>query len=109
MRKVLFAVSSAAVALVVSTGPAPAKTYVCTKWDNGVCVSTHRVKGTPPYAVGYVFGPNYTYTTVADIPPPVVSYYKLGSDKRYVYSNGYLYEVDPTTYAVTQVIDTYSH
>jgi len=102
MRKVLFAVSSAAVALVVSTGPAPAKTYVCTKWDNGVCVSTHRVKGTPPYAVGYVFGPNYSYTTLGDIPQPVVTYNKLGSDKRYVYSNGYLYEVDPTTYAVTQ-------
>lgn len=109
MRKVVIALSSAAVALVVTAGPASAKTYVCTKWDNGVCVSTHRVKGTPPYAVGYVFGPSYSYTTVSDIPQPVVTYYKLGSDKRYVYSDGYLYEVDPTTYAVTQVIDTYSH
>jgi hypothetical protein len=109
MRKVVFAISTAAVALVVTAGPAPAKTYVCTKWDSGVCVSTHRVKGTPPYAVGYVFGPNYSYTTVSDIPQPVATYYKLGSDKRYVYADGYLYEVDPTTYAVTQVIDTYSH
>jgi hypothetical protein len=110
MRRLLFALSSAAVALVVTTGPAPAKTYVCTKWDNGVCVSMHRVKGTPPpYAVGYVFGPSYAYTNVTDIPQPVVTYYKLGSDKRYVYKDGYLYEVDPTTYAVTQVIDTYSH
>jgi hypothetical protein len=75
----------------------------------GICVSTHRVKGTPPYATGYVFGPNYSYTTLSDIPQPVVSYYKLGPDMRYVYSNGYLYEVDPNTYAVTKVIDTYPH
>lgn len=109
MSKFLIALSSAAVALGVTASPVSAKTYVCTKWDNGVCVSTHRVKGTPPYAVGYVFGPNYAYTTVSDIPQPVVTYYKLGTDKRYVYSDGYLYEVDPATYAVTQVIDTYSH
>src|ERR1700750_2168974 len=99
MRKVLLACSIAAVAL--SAAPASAKTYVCTKWDNGVCVSTHRVKGTPPYATGYVFGPSYSYTTLGDIPQPVVTYYKLGSDMRYVYNDGYLYEVDPTTYAVT--------
>lgn len=96
-------------ALAVSAAPSSAKTYVCTKWDNGICVSAHRVKGTPPYAVGYSFGPNYTYTDVKTLPEPVVSYYKLGPDKRYVYNDGYLYEVDPSTYAVTQVIDTYPH
>ncbi len=114
MTKVLVALSGAAVAmtgaaLAVASTPASAKTYVCTKWDNGVCVSTHRVKGRPPYQVGYVFGPNYAYTTVSDLPQPVVTYYKLGTGKRYVYDDGYLYEIDPTTYAVTQVIDTYSH
>ena len=65
---------------------------------------------TPPArAVGYVYGPNYTYTALTDIPQPVVTYYKLGSNMRYVYDDGYLYEVDPTTYAITKVIDTYSH
>ena len=107
MRNVLLALSGAALALTAT--PAAAKTYVCTKWKDGVCLSMHRVKGTPPHAVGYVFGPNYTYTTVSDIPQPVVTYYKLGSDSRYVYTDGYLYEVDPTTHAVTRVIDTYSH
>ena len=109
MRKLLIALSAAAVA--GSAAPASAKTYVCVKWDNGVCVSMHRVKGEmpAPYAVGYAFGPNYSYTAVTDIPQPVVTYYKLGSDMRYVYNNGYLYEVDPTTYAVTKVIDTWSH
>jgi hypothetical protein len=107
MKTLLLALSGTA--LVISAAPSAAKTYVCTKWDNGICVSTHRVKGTPPYATGYVFGPNYSYTTLSDIPQPVVSYYKLGPDMRYVYSNGYLYEVDPNTYAVTKVIDTYPH
>lgn len=110
MRKILLGLSSAAAVMAVTGAPAPAKTYVCTKWDNGVCVSMHRVKGTPPArAVGYVYGPNYTYTSLTDIPQPVVTYYKLGSSMRYVYDDGYLYEVDPTTYAITKVIDTYSH
>jgi len=107
MRNILFALTGAA--LVLSGVPASAKTYVCTKWKDGICVSTHRVKGTPPRAVGYVFGPSYTYTSLTDIPQPVVTYYKLGSDMRYVYSDGYLYEIDPSSYAVTRVIDTYSH
>jgi hypothetical protein len=107
MTRAILAVAAAAVA--VTAMPASAKTYVCTKWDNGVCLSMKRVKGTPPYDVGYVFGPKYTYTTYSDIPQPVVSYYKLGDSGRYVYNDGYLYEVDPTTYAVTKVIDTYGH
>jgi hypothetical protein len=107
MKKVLFALAGAG--LVLSAAPASAqKTYVCTKWNDGVCVSTHRVKGTPPYKVGYVFGPSYSYSAVTDIPQPVVTYNKLGSDRRYVYNDGYLYEVDPSTYAVTRVIDTYA-
>jgi hypothetical protein len=110
MRTFVLALSAAAIALTAG-GPASAKTYVCVKWDNGVCVSMHRVKGEQPapYAVGYVFGPKYSYTAVSDIPQPVVTYYKLGSTDRYVYSNGYLYEVDPSSYAVTKVIDTWSH
>jgi hypothetical protein len=107
MKSVILALSG--VALAISATPGSAKTYVCTKWDNGVCVSTHRVKGTPPFAVGYSFGPSYSYTTLSDIPQPVVTYYKLGPTGRYVYNDGYLYEVDPTTYAVTKVIDTWAH
>jgi hypothetical protein len=107
MKTLLLGLSGAALALLATQ--ASAKTYVCTKWDNGVCLSMHRVKGTPPYKVGYVFGPNYGYTTLSDIPQPVVTYYKLGSNDRYVYSDGYLYEVDPSNYAVIKVIDTYAH
>ncbi len=108
MRKVILILSGAALAL--SAAPSNAKTFVCTKWSDGVCVSMHRVKGTPPpYAVGYVFGPSYSYTAVTDIPQPVVTYYHLDTNERYVYTNGYLYVVDPTTGGVTKGIDTYSH
>ena len=107
MRTILLALTGAAVAL--TTAPAASKTYVCTKWDNGVCVSQHRVKGRPPFQVGYVFGPNYAYTSVTDLPAPAVTYYHLGTTERYVYNDGYIYVIDPTTYAVTRVIDTFSH
>ena len=103
MRKILIALTGAAVAVTAaSAADAKVKTYVCTKWRDGLCVSTHRVKGSPAaYKVGYVFGPNYTYTTYADIPTQVTGYYHLDSNGRYVYTNGYVYVVDPTTYAVT--------
>ena len=107
MRRIILALSGAAMAL--SVAPASSKTYVCTKWKDGICVSTHRVKGTAPFATGYVFGRTYAFTPYSDIPQPVVTYYHLDTNGRYVYSNGYVYVVDPTTYAVTRVIDTLSH
>jgi hypothetical protein len=107
MRKILLGLSGAAVALTTAAIASPPVTgFTCTKWKDGVCVSTHRVRGAPaPFATGYVFGPNYSYTAISDIPQPVVSYYKLDPNGRYVYTNGYVYVVDPTTYAVTRVID----
>jgi hypothetical protein len=110
MRKLLLALSGAAAALTAVPASTAPKAFVCTRWKNGICVSTHRVRGMPaPYKVGYVFGPNYAYTTYNDLPQPVVTYYHLPSGDRYVYSNGYVYVVDPTTYAVSRVIDVLSH
>jgi hypothetical protein len=104
MKKAFLAV--AGVALAVSAAPTIAKDFVCTKWVDGICTSAHRVRGTPPgHKVGYVFGPDYSYTTVTDMPDPVVTHYKLSSDERYVYDDGYVYVVDPSSYAVTRVID----
>jgi len=111
MRKTLFTLSGVAIAAATAAAAAspPVTGFTCTKWKDGVCVSTHRVRGAPaPYAVGYSFGPTYTYTTYSDLPQPVVSYYHLDPNGRYVYSNGYVYVVDPTTYAVTKVIDVMS-
>src|SRR5438876_4631765 len=85
MRKVLLLLTGAAVAL--TTAPAASKTYVCTKWRDGICVSTHRVKGRPAFQVGYVCGPNYAYSTLSALPAPVVTYDSLTASNRYVYSN----------------------
>ena len=110
MKTLLLALAGAAVA-VATAAPAGAdkvKTLVCDKWRDGVCVSTEKVKvkGTPPaYAVGHVFGPTFSYVPVSDLPQPVVTYNRLGPDYRYVYADGYVYVVDPTTYAVTRVLD----
>ena len=111
MKRLLLALSGAAIPLTTTTvTDAKVKTYVCTHWKDGVCVTAHRVKGAPaPHAVGYVFGPDYTYTTYSAIPSQVTGYYHLDSNGRYVYTDGYVYVVDPTTYAVTRVIDTWPH
>jgi hypothetical protein len=112
MKTFLLALTGVALGLAAAPtySKEPVTGFTCTKWKDGVCVATHRVRGAPaPYATGYVFGPNYTYTAVSDIPQPVVGYYHLDPNGRYVFSNGYVYVVDPTTYAVTKVIDVESH
>lgn len=104
MRKMFFALTGATVALTTAPSladpPTVAKGVTCTKYVNGNCVQTHKVK----YKVGYVFGPTYTYTPISEIPQTVVTQYKLADTNRYVYSDGYVYVVDPTSYKVTQVI-----
>jgi hypothetical protein len=106
MRKLLLALSGAAVALTVApVAAAPVTGLVCVTYKNGVCVKTKKVRGTP-HAAGYVFGPKHVYTPVSDLPPPLVTQYSLTPEGRYVYHDGYIYVVDPTTYAVTRIIDT---
>jgi hypothetical protein len=56
------------------------------------------------WSSGYRFGPSYSYTSYNSLPPTYVSQYHLSRRYRYVYNDGYIYQVDPTTYAVTRVI-----
>ena len=52
-----------------------------------------------------MFGPNYTYyAPFSTIPQTVVTQYHLTPSYRYVTADGYVYVVDPHTYAVTRVI-----
>lgn len=79
----------------------------CTRWANhGYAVSTHRHAR---YKMGYVFGPSYGYTAYSAIPHTYVSRYRLNPDYRYVYTDNYIYVVDPKTYAVERVIDAMIH
>ena len=74
----------------------------CVRWNNyGYQVSTARHAR---YRTGYVFGPSYAYTPYGDLPSPYTTRYHLDPNGRYVYNNGYIYVVDPTTYAITRVI-----
>ena len=114
MTKIILALGAAAVALTVT--PADAKKHYsnfleCSKVVNGACVSWHRMtrgKAARVYASGYVFGPSYEYTPYYMLPHDYAVRYSLEPSGRYVYSNGYIYVVDPTTYAVTRIIDVLS-
>ena len=104
MRTILLALTGAAVTVTAAPTLAQtttvAKGVTCTKYVNGQCTETHKVK----YKVGYVFGPTYTYTPITDIPQAVVTQFSLSPDYKYVSADGSIYVVDPHSYAVTKVI-----
>lgn len=109
MTKMILAFGAAAVAM--SAMPTQARTYsntiACSGWRNGQCVAWNRLtkKQATEVAVGTVFGPNYTYyAPYSSIPQTVVTEYHLTPSSRYITADGYVYVVDPHTYAVTQVI-----
>jgi hypothetical protein len=109
MSKAFLALGAAAVALTAL--PATARQYsntiACSGWRNGQCVAWNRLTKdqASKIAVGTVFGPNYSYYVPFNtIPQTVVTQYHLTPESRYVTADGYVYVVDPHTYAVTQVI-----
>ena len=117
MIKPILALAGAAVAVTGAATAADARphakvrTTVCTKWRHGTCVRSHTVwrsaRAMPHqrYRVGYVFGPDYSYSAYNTIPTRYVSRYNLNPDYRYVYSGNTVYVVDPTTYAVTRILN----
>ena len=79
----------------------------CARWMNhGYTVSTARHGR---YRVGYVFGPSYGYTAYGALPQPYVIRYHLSPNYRYVYTGNTIYVVDPTTYAVTRILNAIGH
>lgn len=110
--KLILALSAAATALAAV--PADARHYtnrvVCARWHAHRCVEWRRLtvsqarRRAAAYRMGYVFGPNYGYTAYPALPHPYVVRYRLSPDYRYVYNGGYIYVVNPTTYAVTRII-----
>jgi hypothetical protein len=102
MMRTLFALAAASV--VLAAVPAQARTYSnvvqcvkvvdgrCNKWDR----LTDEQAAKAQWKTGYVFGPTYSYTALSAIPQNFVTEFGLG----------YLYVVDPKTYAVTKIIYT---
>ena len=106
MMKTLLALGAAAV--TVSAVPADARhahMYRCTAYRHHHCVSHAAMVRHHAYRVGYVFGPHYGYTAYTAVPRTYRVRYHLNPDDRYVYSNGYVYVVDPTTYAITRILN----
>ena len=119
MTKAFLALGAAAVAL--SATPAMADRHnnqgnrhngrVCATWRHGNCVRWdnrgYRVSRErhAAWRTGYRFGPRYAYTSDRALPRTYVSRYDRSPRYRYVYRDNYIYQVDPTTYAVTRVID----
>ena len=115
MTKTLLALGAAAVALPAT--PALADRHgnngyrhharVCAKWRHGQCVKWKRLTRRQAYRMGYVFGPRYGYTAYDALPRTYVTRYHLAPRYRYVYQNGYIYQVDPTTYAVMRILNAF--
>ena len=107
MMKLVLAAGAAAVGLTAA--PAVAKPHnnhvQCTKWRHGTCVQTQRVSHRQAYRVGYRFGPRYGYTSYSALPRTYVTRYRLSPRYRYVYRDNYIYQVDPTTYAITRILN----
>jgi len=104
MTKMLLALGTAAVAMTASA-PAAARP-VCVQWRHGHCITYSRMgrQRMHRYRVGYVFGPDYGYTSYRALPRRYVTRYRLAPRYRYVYTNGYIYVVDPRTYAIVRVL-----
>lgn len=113
MMKMILALGAAAVA--VSAVPADAQYRHhgrdCARWRHGHCVRwmnhgyAMSMARHNRWRVGYRFGPDYSYTAYDALPHTYVTRYRLSPDNRYVYSNNQIYVVDPTTYAVTRVLN----
>jgi len=110
MIKIMLAAGVAAVALTAT--PTEARKHytnmtTCAKWRHGQCVKWKRLTRRQAYRMGYVFGPRYGYTSYNALPRTYVTRYHLAPRYRYVYQNGYIYQVDPTTYAVMRILNAF--
>jgi hypothetical protein len=109
MSRIVLTLAASALALTgVSAGAREYSNMVaCSGWRNGQCTAWNRLtkEQAAKITVGTVFGPKYSYyVPFSSIPQTVVTQYHLVPGYRYVTADGYVYVVDPKTYAVTQVI-----
>ena len=110
MLRTFTALAIATVALAAT--PAAAREYStvirCSGYRDGQCVAWNRLtkEQARDIGVGFVFPKDYTYTQFGTLPQTVVTQYSLNPNARYVSTDGYIYVVDPNSYAVTKVITT---
>ena len=96
--------------MLAAAVPAGAREYStvikCSGYRDGQCVAWNRLtkEQAKNIGVGFVFPKGYTYTEFSTLPQTIVTANALTPDARYVSTDGYIYVVDPNTYAVTKVI-----
>lgn len=104
--KILF--SLGAVAALALTAPAnAAPQHHVTNHGQRVSAQRHARNAArrARFGVGHRFTRSYRYTSYNALPRTYVTRYHLSPRYRYVYTDGYIYQVDPTTYAVTRVLN----
>lgn len=74
------------------------------RWNNHDRERQSRRSHHARWSTGYRFGPRYSYTAYNALPQQYVTQYHLSRRNRYVYTDGYVYQVDPATYAITRVL-----
>lgn len=93
-------------ALALSASPAAAQNRDHNNnWNNNDRGHHARQSQRARWSTGYRFGPRYSYTDYNSLPRTYVTRYHLSRRYRYVYNGGYIYQVDPTTYAVTRILN----
>lgn len=127
--KLLLGIATAAIA-VTGIAAVPANAHVprqhisCARWHHGRCVVVNRGwtraqmmhmrhherraerRQARLFAMGQRVPVNYGYwTPYSQIPQTYVTQYDLNPDYRYINRGGYIYVVDPKTYAVQRVIE----
>jgi hypothetical protein len=113
MTKTFLALGAAAVAFTATPALADRGHHhgwnrharVCVKSRHGHCTRWSSNARRAQWNRGYHFGRHYSYTSYRALPRVYVQRYDLSPRYRYVYRDNYIYQVDPTTYAVTRVID----
>ena len=66
-----------------------------------------QVAHTQHYRVGHRFGPRYSYTSYSALPRTYVMRYHLSPRNRYVYNDGYIYVINPATFAVMRILSAF--
>jgi len=108
MKMALLALGGAAAAATAMPVEARhSNAQVCSQWRNHHCVSYRHsgMRHAARWRTGYVFGPHYGYTSYTSVPRAYRTRYHLSPNYRYVYNGGYIYVVDPTTYAITRILN----
>jgi hypothetical protein len=101
--KTLLALASVT-ALALSTTPVAAQRHAPERHHN---YRNTRVSHHQSYRVGHRFGPRYSYTSYSALPRTYVTRYHLSPRYRYVYNDGYIYVINPTTWAVMRILSAF--